>query len=390
MKKNKDENNTTGYIEGYYGNLLSWENRKLIISSLQKNNMNTYFYAPKEDEYHRLNWRKKYDLDWRKNFRDFTKFSKKNNIDVIAGIAPGLDFDFRTLNDKTKNKKSADYTLLYNKSKQLLDDGANSIALLLDDIPEDFKNKFGNKISEGTSHGILANMLSKSLGKNIYFVPRIYADELIDDEPNYLKDLSFVLDSKIKVFYCGRNVVSKTLTNYSKIKKILSNEIILWDNYYANDYCPRRFFIGPFLGRKNLNNIMVNPTGLINTDLMILDIVANNRSKNLFINEWEKILKAHGVPVIFYKIKRYFFKPDFGSDPLPNTFSANIKDIETIDFLLWKWKSDLSREWYPYLFSLKHDLQLKLNILTSERLIKTQTIPLSEYVIKKLNNGELK
>ena len=388
MKKNKDENNTIGYIEGYYGKLLSWGKRKLIVNSLQKNNMNTYFYAPKEDVNHRLNWREKYDLNWRKSFRDFTKFSNRNNINVIAGIAPGLDFDFKKFNNKAKNKKSTDYTLLYNKSKQLLDDGANSIALLLDDIPEDFKNKFGDKISEGTSHGILANTLSKSLGKNIYFVPRIYADELINDEPNYLKDLSSVLNSKIKVFYCGRNVVSKTLTNYSKIKKILSNEIILWDNYYANDYCPRRFFIGPFLGRKNLNNIMINPTGLINTDLMILDIVASNKSNNLFINEWKKILKAHGVPIIFDKIKQYFFKPDFGSDPLLKTLSANTKHIEAIDFLLWKWKSDLSREWYPYLFSLKHDLQLKLNILTSERLIKTQTIPLSEYIIKKLNKGE--
>jgi len=390
MKKNTDNNEVTGYIEGYYGKLLNWENRKCIIKSLKKNKMNTYFYAPKEDKKHRFNWRSKYSLKWRKNFRDFTKFSKRNNINVIAGIAPGLDFDFTKFNNKTDYKESVDYTILYNKSKQLLDDGANSIALLLDDIPEDFKNKFGNKTSEGTSHGILANMLSKSLGKNIYFVPRIYADELIDDEPNYLKDLSFVLDSKIKVFYCGKNVVSKTLTNYSKIKNILNNQIILWDNYYANDYCPRRFFIGPFIGRKKLNNIMINPTGLINTDLMILDIVASNRSKNLLLNEWKKILKAHGVPVIFYKIKQYFFKPDFGSDPLPNTFSANIKDIETIDFLLWKWKSDLSREWYPYLFSLKHDLQLKLNLLTSERLIKTQTIPLSEYVIKKLNKGELK
>ena len=140
----------------------------------------------------------------------------------------------------------------------------------------------------------------------------------------------------------------------------------------------------------NFYNLMINPTGLINTDLMILDIVASNRSNNQFINEWKKILKAHGVPAIFYKIKQYFFKPDFGSDPLLKALNANTKHIEAIDFLLWKWKSDLSREWYPFLFSLKHDLQLKLNILTSERLIKTQTIPLSEYVIKKLNKGELK
>ena len=389
MKKNNDENNTTGYIEGYYGKLLSWDNRKLIVKSLQKNNMNTYFYAPKEDENHRLNWRNKYNLKWRKRFRDFTKFSKINNVDVIAGIAPGLDFDFNKFNDQIQKNESLDYTLLHNKAKQLLDDGATSIALLLDDIPEDFIYKFGNKISEGTSHGILANMLSKSLGKNIYLVPRIYADELIDDEPYYLKDLSAVLNPQIKVFYCGKNVISKTLINYSKIKKILRNDIIYWDNYYANDYCPRRFFIGPYIGRKNVHNIMVNLTGLINTDLVILDIVAANFNDTIFTNKWKTTLKSHGVPIIFYKIKQYLLKPDFGSNPLPNSLDVNVKHLEALDFLLWKWKGELSREWYPYLFSLKHDLQLKLNILTSERLIKTQTIPLSEYIIKKLHKGEL-
>ena len=134
---------------------------------------------------------------------------------------------------------------------------------------------------------------------------------------------------------------------------------------------------------------MVNPTGLINTDLMILDIVANNLNNKLLTNEWKKILQNHGVPVIFNRIRQYFLKPNFGSHPFPNSFDVNIKHIEALDFLLWKWKSELSREWYPYLFGLKHDLQLKLNILTSDRLIKTQTIPLSEYVIKKLNKGEL-
>ena len=61
-----------------------------------------------------------------------------------------------------------------------------------------------------------------------------------------------------------------------KVDKILSNEIIFWDNYYANDYCPRRFFIGPCVGREKLKNIMINPTGLIRTDLLILDIFAKN------------------------------------------------------------------------------------------------------------------
>ena len=72
----------------------------------------------------------------------------------------------------------------------------------------------------------------------------------------------------------------------------------------------------------------------------------------------------------------------------PSTPSLNIKkeDIEIVDFLLWKWNSELSREWYPYLFGLKQDLQINQKLLTSERIIKSQTIPLSEFLIK----GELK
>ena len=104
MKNN--ENNIIGYIEGYYGRLLSWKYRKLIIKSLSKNKMNTYFYAPKEDICHRLCWRKNYSKKWHLNFKNFIQFSKLNGIKVIAGIAPGLDFDFNELNDISKNNKN--------------------------------------------------------------------------------------------------------------------------------------------------------------------------------------------------------------------------------------------------------------------------------------------
>ena len=37
MKKKTHINSFIGYIEGYYGKLLSWESRELIIKSLHKN-----------------------------------------------------------------------------------------------------------------------------------------------------------------------------------------------------------------------------------------------------------------------------------------------------------------------------------------------------------------
>ena len=233
--------------------------------------MNTYFYAPKEDIYHRLCWRKKYNEKWRMDFKNFVQFGKLNGIKIIAGVAPGLDFNFKELKDNFKSEKT-DFQYLLKKATQLLKDGASSIALMLDDIPNNFKNKFGTDISEGTYHAILANRLAKELKQNIFFVPRIYADELIKDDPFYLRDLGRTLNNKIKIFYCGKDVIARTYKNYEKIKKNLSNEIIIWDNFYANDYCPRRFFIGPTNGREKLKNILINPTGLIRTDLLILDI----------------------------------------------------------------------------------------------------------------------
>jgi hypothetical protein len=131
---------------------------------------------------------------------------------------------------------------------------------------------------------------------------------------------------------------------------------------------------------------MVNPTGLIKTDLLVLDIFGKSIVGKLSKIEWENILKIHNVPNAFLKIRKYFLKPDFGFNPSTQSLKINKEHIEKLDFLLWKWKSELSREWYPYLFGLKQDLQINQKLLTSERIIKSQTIPLSEF----LNKGELK
>ena len=152
----------SGYIEGFYGKLLNWSERRRIIIKLASCEMNTYFYAPKEDICHRLNWRKNYDKIWNYNFKNFCNFSKKKNISVLAGIAPGLNFDFNYENSKSDKN---DFNILKKKAMSLLELGASDIVLLLDDIPDHFKN--ANLDSEGYVHAKLVNRLSKSLNKKI-------------------------------------------------------------------------------------------------------------------------------------------------------------------------------------------------------------------------------
>ncbi|MDC0457945.1 hypothetical protein OAM56_08500 [Alphaproteobacteria bacterium] len=88
------------------------------------------------------------------------------------------------------------------------------------------------------------------------------------------------------------------------------------------------------------------------------------------------------MPVIFDKIKKFFLKPDFGSNPSLILYRGTQRHVLALDFLLWSWKSELSREWYSYLFGLKQDLQLNERTLLSERIVKTQTLPMAQYIKK--------
>ena len=186
-----------GYIEGYYGRLLNWEERDRIIVKLKKNKMNFYFYAPKEDDKHRLNWKIKYDTLWKKKFNEFCLKAKSNNIKVIVGISPGLSFDFLDFKEQAlKNKISKDFQILLRKTQEFLSYGSVEVGLLFDDLPNDFTNKYGNTFSEGSIHAELANRLSFFLKKSISVVPRIYADQLIYEDKKYLIDYGKTINKK--------------------------------------------------------------------------------------------------------------------------------------------------------------------------------------------------
>ena len=60
--------------------------------------------------------------------------------------------------------------------------------------------------------------------------------------------------------------------------------------------------------------------------------------------------------------------------------------FKKLDNLIWKWKTPLSREWYPYLLSLKQDLQILLNKLTFNRILKTQSYPMAKKLKKTMES----
>ena len=375
-----------GYIEGYYGKLLSWEDRDRILLKLKQNSMNYYFYAPKEDKKHRLNWKQKYSSGWLKHFKLFCEHAKINKVKIIVGLSPGLNFDFLDFrNCFLKGKISQDLKLLMNKVSIFQKYGASEFALLFDDLPNNFNQINGKDLSEGKTHAELANFLASNLNKAIYIVPRVYADQLMHEDKNYLIDYGNNIFNNNVTFYSGENIVSKIINRkkLNKFSKIIKSKVVIWDNFYANDYCPRRLFLGPLSNRYDVDNLMINPTGLIETDLLILDIVKSTKGERNPKAIWKNILKKHDVPETFFNISTFFLKPEFKENFKPKNISITKKDMECLEDLLWRWKSPMSREWYPFLLGLKHDLQLLKKELTSDRIMKINTPPLSNFILKK-------
>ena len=127
---------------------------------------------------------------------------------------------------------------------------------------------------------------------------------------------------------------------------------------------------------------MLNLTGMIETDLLLIEIASKCKFSKNKTKIWEKVLKTNLIPEEFFAIYKFFEKPSLSSDKNIVKIKVNINIFDKIDRLLWKWKTPLSREWYPYLLSLKQDLQILNDELPSNRIFKTQTYALATKILK--------
>ena len=88
--------------------------------------------------------------------------------------------------------------------------------------------------------------------------------------------LSFVSVS-ISYPFSGPRVVSKKLTipSLEEISSVLKRPSVIWDNIHANDYDPRRIFLGPYDGRSPeiipyINGVMTNPNTEFEANFMAI------------------------------------------------------------------------------------------------------------------------
>tara|TARA_B110000014_G_scaffold264485_1_gene266772 strand:+ start:1387 stop:2526 length:1140 start_codon:yes stop_codon:yes gene_type:complete len=370
-----------GYIEGYYGKLLSWKDRSTILKSISHLGMNLYIYAPKEDPYHRIKWSTPYPDDALHNFKSFTEEATKLGITPYFCLSPGISF----------NKGAAsDLENLKEKFNQLHSVGFSEFGILFDDL--EFKRDKYLAVEHGNIINEISQYLEKKSTNPLIFCPTVYCNSFADDDifnSPYLKTLAEEVPSNLPMLWTGKNVVSESIIDeeIQELQKVISNPVLIWDNYYANDYCPTKFFIGPLKDRliniENVEGFGLNGTGLSITDSIILSQL-DGKLKT------DDILKKFEIPDAFKQLMPFFYGP---FDIVPDL--SKVEDIDILidlsNDLCIEWKSQLQLEWSPFLWDFFNNLRFLKKIIEGNDkksleawALRRYSGPLNEIISRKL------
>ncbi|KAK3590145.1 hypothetical protein CHS0354_041199 [Potamilus streckersoni] len=251
-----------GVVEGFYGRPWSTEQRKLLFTWMKKMSLTTYMYAPKDDCNHRAYWREPYSVEEAENLTSLIEVAKENNITFVYAISPGLDISFSS---------AKDVQFLKRKLEQVATFGCNAFALLFDDIDPEL-SEIDKSAFQSSAHAqaSITNEVFEHLGQpEFFFCPTEYCTARAIPtltSSGYLNTIGSKLLPPINIMWTGSKVVSKhiVIQEIEEVTAVIRRPPVIWDNIHANDYDPRRIYLGPYDGRSPeiipyLRGVMTNP-----------------------------------------------------------------------------------------------------------------------------------
>ena len=222
-----------GYIEGFYGKPWSNENRRMMLELMSFYGMNTYYYAPKDDPYHRDKWSELYPEEELSALSDLAALCREKFVDFHYCIAPGLSM---------KYSSDDDFEKLCRKAEQLYDAGIRNFGLLVDDIPEDLWFDEDKAAFDGeaiNAHIMLSdkfrNFLKEKDSKcTLTVCPLQYHGR---GDEYYISKLGQGISGDIDIFWTGKNICSQEITVREAVifENATNRQPLYWDNFPVND-----------------------------------------------------------------------------------------------------------------------------------------------------------
>ena len=91
-----------GIIEGFYGPLWTWSERRQLVNTLLAHGYGFYLYAPKAAPYLRRRWQEPHPPEQAEAMADFARFCRREGVRVGIGLSP-----FEIFNNFTEAARGA-------------------------------------------------------------------------------------------------------------------------------------------------------------------------------------------------------------------------------------------------------------------------------------------
>ncbi|HLV76470.1 MAG TPA: beta-N-acetylglucosaminidase domain-containing protein [Marinobacter sp.] len=217
-----------GIVEGFYGPLWSWSERRQLVSTLTPHGYSFYLYAPKADPYLRRRWHEPHPHDQTEALAEFARFCQREGVRFGVGLSP-----FEIFNDFNEDARNA----LAAKLKMLDRLGIQELAILFDDMRPSTSDLARTQVD-------IIRWVQQTSGAGIISVcPTYYSDDPVLDRvfgqrpADYLAALGAGLEREVRVFWTGEEVCSREISpgHLKRISTLLGRKPLLWDNYPVND-----------------------------------------------------------------------------------------------------------------------------------------------------------
>lgn len=315
-----------GFIEGYYGIPWSNENRMDLMRFGGDFKMNSYIFAPKDDEYHSLKWREPYPAEKLAEIKEMVEVGAATKNKFIWTIHPFLKDG---MNFESEENYKSDLEKIIAKFEQLYSVGVRQFGVLADDAEGEANNQV--KLMEDLEEW----RLQKGDVYEFIFVPKVYTKESAGGNVNneYLNTIG-TMPETIDIMWTGDVILGYvTQDTFEFFEQAVGRQAFMWLNWPVNDINNKRLLMGkgemldPTV--TNFKGIVTNPMQEAQASKVALFAIADygwNRADFDMDKSWEDSFKyiEPDASEELYTFAKHM------SDPAPNWHGLSLEESEEL------------------------------------------------------------
>lgn len=251
-----------GFIEGYYGNPWSTEDRINLMTWGGYYKLNSYFYAPKDDPKHNANWRSLYtDEELETLIKPLAEAGNASKCRFVYALHPYMHNAIRY---SSEAEYRADLQVMQAKFAQVIQAGVRQIAILADDAGNVGGTNYVRTLNDMTTWLEEMQEIYPDLKTTLPFVTQEYMnDGVYYPFPSYYTQFP----DNIQIVMTGGRVWGEVNNSFtSTFTSTVGRGPYLWINWPCTDNSKNHLIMGGYttflqtgVEPSNIEGIVLNP-----------------------------------------------------------------------------------------------------------------------------------